>query len=56
MSWISPLLYYVSAVKCNDSGTVLEVLAALGTGFDCASKVRHITSLTCNPKLQHFLI
>lgn len=28
--------YY--AVKCNDSLTVLEVLAALGTGFDCASK------------------
>jgi len=27
------------AVKCNDSVTVLEVLAALGTGFDCASKV-----------------
>lgn len=29
--------YY--AVKCNDNITVLEVLAALGTGFDCASKV-----------------
>ncbi|XP_043462594.1 ornithine decarboxylase-like [Leptopilina heterotoma] len=28
--------YY--AVKCNDNITVLEVLAALGTGFDCASK------------------
>lgn len=27
------------AVKCNDSLTVLEVLASLGTGFDCASKV-----------------
>lgn len=26
------------AVKCNDSNIVLEVLAALGTGFDCASK------------------
>lgn len=26
------------AVKCNDNTTVLEVLAALGTGFDCASK------------------
>ncbi|PSN36694.1 Ornithine decarboxylase [Blattella germanica] len=26
------------AVKCNDNLTVLEVLAALGTGFDCASK------------------
>lgn len=29
--------YY--AVKCNDSPTVIQVLAALGTGFDCASKV-----------------
>lgn len=28
--------YY--AVKCNDNLIVLEVLAALGTGFDCASK------------------
>lgn len=27
------------AVKCNDSLTVLEVLASLGVGFDCASKV-----------------
>lgn len=26
------------AVKCNDSLTVLEVLAALGSSFDCASK------------------
>jgi len=26
------------AVKCNDSQLVLAVLAALGTGFDCASK------------------
>ncbi|OXU29989.1 hypothetical protein TSAR_001106 [Trichomalopsis sarcophagae] len=26
------------AVKCNDSLTVLEVLASLGVGFDCASK------------------
>lgn len=26
------------AVKCNDSLIVLEVLAALGVGFDCASK------------------
>lgn len=27
------------AVKCNDSRTVLKTLAAIGTGFDCASKV-----------------
>ncbi|CAH1392688.1 unnamed protein product [Nezara viridula] len=26
------------AVKCNDSKVVLRLLAALGTGFDCASK------------------
>ncbi|KAJ6646596.1 Ornithine decarboxylase 1 [Pseudolycoriella hygida] len=26
------------AVKCNDSPMVLKILAALGTGFDCASK------------------
>ena len=29
----------VSAVKCNDDPAVLQVLANLGTGFDCASKV-----------------
>jgi len=29
------------AVKCNDSPAVLAVLAHLGTGFDCASKVSH---------------
>lgn len=28
------------AVKCNPSRIVLETLAALGLGFDCASKVR----------------
>ncbi|XP_014396471.1 PREDICTED: ornithine decarboxylase-like [Myotis brandtii] len=27
------------AVKCNSSPWVLRVLAALGTGFDCASQV-----------------
>ncbi|GAB0089339.1 Orn/DAP/Arg decarboxylase 2, N-terminal [Sergentomyia squamirostris] len=27
------------AVKCNDDDNVLRVLAKLGTGFDCASKV-----------------
>ncbi|XP_068194372.1 ornithine decarboxylase [Antennarius striatus] len=27
------------AVKCNDSRAVVETLASLGTGFDCASKV-----------------
>lgn len=28
------------AVKCNPSPIVLEILASLGIGFDCASKVR----------------
>ncbi len=29
-----------AAVKCNDDPAVLALLAQLGTGFDCASKVR----------------
>jgi len=39
------------AVKCNDSLTVLEVLAALGTGFDCASKteINKVLSLGVSP-------
>lgn len=28
------------AVKCNDSRAVVMTLASLGTGFDCASKVK----------------
>ncbi|RZC39964.1 ornithine decarboxylase 1-like, partial [Asbolus verrucosus] len=41
--------YY--AVKCNDSLTVLEVLAALGTGFDCASKgeINKVLALGVSP-------
>jgi len=41
--------YY--AVKCNDSLIVLEVLAALGTGFDCASKgeINKVLSLGVSP-------
>lgn len=34
-----PRIHPYYAVKCNDSPTVLHLLAALGTGFDCASKV-----------------
>lgn len=39
------------AVKCNDSLTVLEILAALGTGFDCASKgeIDQVLSLGVDP-------
>lgn len=29
----------ILAVKCNDNLLVVEVLAALGVNFDCASKV-----------------
>ncbi|KDR16679.1 Ornithine decarboxylase, partial [Zootermopsis nevadensis] len=40
------------AVKCNDSLAVLEVLAALGTGFDCASKgeIKKILELGVDPR------
>lgn len=31
--------YY--AIKCNTSPVILELLASLGIGFDCASKVSH---------------
>ncbi|KAJ8978811.1 hypothetical protein NQ317_018901 [Molorchus minor] len=39
------------AVKCNDSLTVLEVLTALGTCFDCASKaeINKVLSLGVTP-------
>jgi len=39
------------AVKCNDTTTVLEVLAALGTGFDCASKseIQKVLDLGIDP-------
>jgi len=39
------------AVKCNDSTIVLEILAALGTGFDCASKgeINKILDLEVDP-------
>lgn len=30
------------AVKCNSSPIVLELLASLGIGFDCASKVNFL--------------
>ncbi|KAK8385278.1 hypothetical protein O3P69_012246 [Scylla paramamosain] len=42
------------AVKCNNHPTVLKILAALGTGFDCASKLgvdqtRIIFANPCKP-------
>ncbi|XP_023022459.2 ornithine decarboxylase 2 isoform X1 [Leptinotarsa decemlineata] len=41
--------YY--AVKCNDSRIVLQTMAALGTGFDCASReeIRRVLSLGVKP-------
>ncbi|GIY35069.1 ornithine decarboxylase [Caerostris darwini] len=40
------------AVKCNDAPTVLHLLAALGTGFDCASKneIESILSIGVEPE------
>lgn len=40
-------------MKCNDSLIVVEVLAALGTGFDCASKceINKVLSVGVNPNL-----
>lgn len=43
---------FISAVKCNDMQIVLEVLAALGASFDCASKVEinKVLDLGVSPK------
>ncbi|XP_026497701.2 ornithine decarboxylase 1-like [Vanessa tameamea] len=40
------------AVKCNDDKLLLSTLAALGTGFDCASKaeIQLVTSLGVRPE------
>lgn len=40
------------AVKCNDDMGVLQTLAALGTGFDCASKaeINKVLSLGVSPQ------
>ena len=40
LSGMTFFLPFFSAVKCNDNPAILSVLAQLGTGFDCASKVR----------------
>ena len=36
--------YFNTAVKCNDDPVLLQTLAALGAGFDCASK-QEITTI-----------
>lgn len=50
-SVFSSTSYFISAVKCNDSQMVLEVLASLGTSFDCASKVTYYSALNFECKL-----
>ncbi|XP_066272791.1 ornithine decarboxylase-like [Branchiostoma lanceolatum] len=51
--WVSrlPRVEPFYAVKCNDSPHVLQVLANLGTGFDCASKteVQKVLNLGVGP-------
>ena len=45
-------MYHVFiAVKCNDNPMLLRTLAALGVGFDCASKneIRSVLDLGVNP-------
>lgn len=51
----SKLLRYIcssTAVKCNDDKLLVSMLAALGTGFDCASKaeIQLVTSLGVRPE------
>ena len=38
-----PLVQPFYAVKCNTDPVLLQMLAALGCGFDCASKVRGVS-------------
>lgn len=35
-----PQVHPFYAVKCNDDPVILKLFAALGLGFDCASKVK----------------
>ncbi|XP_064085923.1 ornithine decarboxylase-like isoform X2 [Macrobrachium nipponense] len=48
---LMPRIKIFYAVKCNDTNTLLETLAILGTGFDCASKkeIRQVLSLGVSP-------
>jgi ornithine decarboxylase len=48
---LTPDVLFISAVKCNDSQMVLEVLTSLGTSFDCASKVIFLPRQFLNAKL-----
>ncbi|CAG9793024.1 unnamed protein product [Diatraea saccharalis] len=46
------LMSIVAAVKCNDDKLLVTTLAALGTGFDCASKaeIELVTSIGVRPE------
>ncbi|NP_001158445.1 ornithine decarboxylase 1 [Saccoglossus kowalevskii] len=46
-----PRVHPFYAVKCNENPAVLRLLAALGTGFDCASKseIKEITDMGVSP-------
>lgn len=41
LKWLTglPRVKPFYAVKCNNTPAILRMLSALGTGFDCASKV-----------------
>ncbi len=43
-SWkiVLPNVQPFYAVKCNQDPVLLKILASLGTGFDCAGKVREV--------------
>ncbi|XP_064382203.1 ornithine decarboxylase-like isoform X2 [Halichondria panicea] len=47
--WVTalPTVTPFYAVKCNNDPALLKTLAALGTGFDCASKVLYYKFLFC---------
>ena len=46
IDWFDWLDISIAAVKCNDDPAVLQTLATLGTGFDCASKAEISKVLT----------
>lgn len=53
LRWISmmPRVEPFYAVKCNNESGILQILASLGTGFDCASKaeIEQVLSLGVDP-------
>jgi diaminopimelate decarboxylase len=43
----SIFFFFSIAVKCNDDTNVIKLLAYLGAGFDCASKVNNNNEKNC---------